>query len=64
MSNKTKGQKGAFGGEKGRRRRAQIRYLASRGKNMEAKGLPGSRRKIMDEPTMHVTERMEDDTQK
>lgn len=30
MSSKSKGQKGAFGGLKGKRRKAQIRYLATR----------------------------------
>lgn len=46
MSNKSKGQKGAFGGMKGKRKKAQIRYLKSRGKSIEAPSLPGSRIKI------------------
>lgn len=64
MSNKSKHHtKGAFGGLRGKRKRAQVRYLASRGKNMEAPSLPGSRIKvkgIMDEPTSHVTDRAEE----
>jgi|13_taG_2_1085334.scaffolds.fasta_scaffold20054_5 hypothetical protein len=58
MSNKSKHHtKGAFGGDRGRRRKAQLRFLATRGKNIEASGLPGSRIKIIDAPTCHVTER-------
>jgi len=63
MSSKSKGStKGAFGGLRGKRKRAQIRYLATRGKNISAPGLPGSRIKIMDAPTCHVTERTKEAT--
>lgn len=47
MSSKSKAkQGGAFGGLRGRRKRAQIRYLAERGKNITSPSLPGSRLKI------------------
>lgn len=49
MSNKSKHHtKGAFGGLRGKRKRAQVRYLASRGKNIEAPSLPGSRIKVQE----------------
>jgi len=50
MSSKSKAkQGGAFGGLRGRRKRAQIRYLAERGKNIASPSLPGSRLKIKED---------------
>ena len=47
MSNKSKHHtKGAFGGLRGKRKRAQIRYLAERGRQISSPGLPGSRIKV------------------
>ena len=62
---KSNGQKGAFGGKKGKIKKAQKRWLANRGLKEEASSLPGSRLKtpIMSEKTCHVTERVSNDTQ-
>jgi hypothetical protein len=50
MSNKSKAkQGGAFGGLRGRRKRAQIRYLAERGKSIKHPSLPGARLKIKED---------------
>jgi hypothetical protein len=62
MSKKSKGQgqKGAFGGTKGKTKKAQMRWMANRGLKATIPSLPGSRLKIeniMDEPTTHVTQR-------
>lgn len=44
--------KGAFGGLRGKRRRAQVRYMATRQHQ-----IPGG--SIMNQPTEHVTQRVE-----
>jgi|11_taG_2_1085331.scaffolds.fasta_scaffold02010_10 hypothetical protein len=63
MSSKSKGQNGAFGGKKGKVRKAQKRWMANKGLSVMSKSLPGARLKIMDEPTTHITQRS-NDTQK
>lgn len=60
MSNKSKHHtKGAFGGDRGRRRKAQLRFLATRGKNIEATGLPGSRIKVTVNPLTPIKKAVE-----
>ena len=50
MSSKSKAkQGGAFGGLRGRRKRAQIRYLSERGKSIKHPSLPGARLKIKED---------------
>ena len=56
MSSKSKGQKGAFGGLRSKRRKAQMRFLAERQivykavkKELTAASLPGSRLKIKED---------------
>lgn len=59
MSSKSKGTKGAFGGIRGRIKKAQKRWLANRQLQMT-----DDQKDIMNAPTFHVTERIKDDSRK